>query len=68
MHHTLDDDFIVGLVAGIIPILYHLVEHGARLPPIVGLWQQAWGLACKVAFVVGHHIVGDGGCGVLDRF
>ncbi len=65
---TLGDDVVVGCVAGVIPVVDHLIEHCTRLPPIVGLWQQAHRLACKVAFVVGHHAVGDGGSGTFDGF
>lgn len=65
---TLGDYVVVRIVASIIPVVDHLVEHCTRFPPIVGLWQQANRLACKVAFVVRHHTIGDGGCGILNGF
>lgn len=36
---ALGDDIIVAGVSGIVPIVYHLVEHCAGFPPIVWVRQ-----------------------------
>jgi len=60
----LDDDVVVGVVAGVEPVVDQRAEHGAAFPPVIGVWEVAWNLAGLVTVVVGEHVIGEGfGCG-----
>lgn len=57
------NNIIVGRVAGVIPIIYQSVEHGATLPPVVRLSKQTGGLAGFIPVIVLHHAIGYGARG-----
>lgn len=66
VHHALDDDIIVGVIAGVSPVVDQGTEHSTGLPPVVRLWKIARNIAGLVARIVRHQLFGDGLCGLFD--
>lgn len=67
---SLGGNVVVAGVAGIVPIIDHGAEHGAGFPPVVavvlGDGEETGDLSGLIAFVDGHHVVGNGCGGIFD--
>ena len=57
---------VVTCVSRVVPIFNHTTPHCSGFPPVVGLREEAGFVACEVAVVVGHHVVGDCAGGGAD--
>jgi hypothetical protein len=68
VYQSLADQFIVLVVAGIVPVVEQGTKHGTRLPPVVGRIEDAR-VAPKdmYAFVVDGGILGNELLGDLSR-